>query len=224
MQRILPINKINWCLVLSFFILTGCEQAFFMTKNNQQPPEHGDTDTISANAPIVNNLNLLEEDIVVSIDNYNITSEFGDFGEEVIFLPNLKQGNLIVANGSYSSGVLFYRVYNLTENKIQIVNEITNENRLKYDEFETNENVFYVDNKEPITLLERPYKMGHSWADGGITAIYEIEGEYFIEVTFKNQNKMVFSNQNGVIEIHYTLPQQLLGIYDGIVEESIIAR
>ena len=69
-----------------------------------------------------------------------------------------------------------------------------------------------------------PYEVGHSWEDGSITAIYEIEGEYFIEVTYKNHNKIIFSNQKGVKEIHYTLPPELKEIYKGLTKDVIVAK
>ena len=69
-----------------------------------------------------------------------------------------------------------------------------------------------------------PYQVGHSWDDGRITAIYEIKGEYFIEVKYKNHNKIIFSNKKGVREIHYTIPPELQEIYEDITDNVIIAK
>ena len=165
-----------------------------------------------------------EHEFLTFETNYDITSEFGDFGEEVTFLSDKVNDDLKVAKGSYASGVLFYRIYNLTFDKKQIVYEVTNERIEEYEEFENAENSFTYKNEKPTTLLEMPYEVGHSWEDGSITAIYEIEGEYFIEVTYKNHNKIIFSEQKAVKEIHYTLSPELQEIYKGITEDVIVAK
>lgn len=181
---------------------------------------------VSVNPIQIRYINKLEgeHEFLTFETNYDITSDYGDFGEEVTFLADKVNGNLIVAKGSYSSGVLFYRIYNLSFDKKQIIYEVTNERLEEYEEFETAENAFTYKNEKPTTLLEMPYEVGHSWEDGSITAIYEKEGEHFIEVTYKNHNKIIFSDQRGLKEIHYSLPPELQEIYNGIAEDVIVAK
>ena len=181
---------------------------------------------VEVSPPKVNYKKILEEDhMFLAFDrHYSVTSIFGDFGEEVTFLPDRVNGDLIVAKGSYSSGVLFYRIYNIAFDKLQIIYEVTNEQKNLYEQFEKSEDVFSFGKEKPTTLLEMPYEVGHTWEDGSITAIYEIEGEHFIEVTYKNHNKIIFSDQKGVKEIHYTLPLELQEIYEGVTEDVIVAK
>ena len=203
-------------------MIAGCIPSDLEPKSYETlPPEKVKEKTVK-----ISNSNKLEgeHEFLTFESNYDITSEFGDFGEEVTFLSDKVNDDLIVAKGSYASGVLFYRIYNLSFDKKQIVYEVTNERIKEYEKFESGENTFTYKNEKPTTLLEMPYEVGHSWEDGSITAIYEIEGEYFIEVTYKNHNKIIFSNLIGVKEIHYTLPPELQEIYKGITEAVIVAK
>lgn len=221
------VRKLKWMnsfptFVIFLFLLTGCET----NKHSDETLHPNKIEVTEVASPIVTSLSKLEKDLefLTFERSYIVTSEFDDFGEEVNFLSNKVNENLGVAKGSYSSGVLFYRIYRIDSNQVQIVYEITNENRTKFERFETSADVFEFKSKQPIILLEKPYEVGHSWEDGSITAIYEIEGEYFIEVTYKNYNKIIFSNQRGVNEIYYALPPELQGIYEGITDGFIIGN
>lgn len=223
------VRKLKWEITLPTFIIvlllsTGCVQSSKKDAVEISPPNK--VEVIEVTSPIVTSLAKLEGDLpfLTFERSYAVTSEFDDFGEEVNFLSHQRKGDIGVAIGSYSSGVLFYRIYSMDENQVQIIYEITNENRSEFERFEKSDNVFEFKNKQPTILLEKPYEVGHSWEDGSITAIYEIEGEYFIEVTYKNYNKIIFSNEKGVKEIHYALPPELQAIYSGITEGLIIAK
>jgi hypothetical protein len=219
-------NKLKFFLKCTIIIIavsmtTGCNPDL----GNNKPKSSEDI-VKEVTSPKVNYLTKLEEghEVLTFESNYSITSKFEDFGEEVTFIPDKSSGDLIVAIGSYSSGVKFYRIYNMAYDKKQIVYEVTNEWKEAYEEFEKSENVFSYKNEKPTTLLEKPYEVGHSWDDGKITSIYEVDGEYFIEVTYINHNKIIFSDKRGVKEIHYTLPPELKGIYAGITEDVIVGK
>ena len=211
-------------IIMAFSIISGY-LLHFNNEHDSNEPTHSEN-VIEVTNHQANYLKKLDEKhaFLTFESNYAITSKFGDFGEEVTFLPDKVSGDLIVAKGSYSSGVLFYRIYNIAFDKKQIIYEVTNESKETYEQFEKSENVFSYKNKKPTTLLETPYEVGHSWEDGSITAIYEIAGEYFIEVTYKNHNKIIFSDQKGVKEIHYKLPPELQEIYEGIAEDVIVGE
>ena len=230
-ERTVVVRKLKWVRSFPPFIIflllsTGCVQSSETKKATVESSPPNKVEVTEVAAPIVTSLAKLEEDLAFLTfeRSYAVTSEFHDFGEEVNFLTFQRNGSLGVAIGSYSSGVLFYRIYSMDENQVQIVYEITNENRSEFERFEKSDNVFEFKNKQPTILLEKPYEVGHSWEDGSITGIYEIEGEYFIEVTYKNYNKIIFSNKKGVKEIHYALPPELQAIYGGITEGSIVGK
>ena len=223
--------KLKWLIsfptfVIFFILLTGCVQKSETIQDSDETLSLNKLEVTEVASPIVTSLSKIEGNIEFLTFNrsYSITSEFDDFGEEVNFIAEKVDGNYGVAKGSYSSGVLFYRIYRLDAKQVQIVYEVTNENRAEFDRFEKSQNISEFKNKQPIILLEKPYEVGHSWEDGSITSIYEIEGEYFIEVTYKNLNKIIFSNQKGIKEIHYVLPSELQAIYAGITEEFIIGK
>lgn len=223
--------KLKWLIsfptfVIFFILLTGCVQKSETIQDSDETLSLNKLEVTEVASPIVTSLSKIEGNIEFLTFNrsYSITSEFDDFGEEVNFIAEKVDGNYGVAKGSYSSGVLFYRIYRLDAKQVQIVYEVTNENRAEFDRFEKSQNISEFKNKQPIILLEKPYEVGHSWEDGSITSIYEIEGEYFIEVTYKNLNKIIFSNQKGIKEIHYVLPSELQAIYAGITEEFIVGK
>jgi hypothetical protein len=229
-ERIVVVSKLKWMVslptvVLFLLLSTGCVQSAD-SKNRVETSPPNKIEVTEVASPTVTSLAKLEGNLAFLTfeRSYTVTSEFDDFGEEVNFISNKVNENFGVAKGSYSSGVLFYRIYHIDLNQVQIVYEITNEKWSEFEHFEKSENVFEFKSKKPITLLEKPYEVGHSWEDGSITAIYEIEGEYFIEVTYKNYNKIIFSNQKGVKEIHYTLPPELQRIYAGITDGLIIGK
>ena len=230
-ERIILVIKLKWLIsfptfVIFFILLTGCVQKSETIQDSDETLSLNKLEVTEVASPIVTSLSKIEGNIEFLTFNrsYSITSEFDDFGEEVNFIAEKVDGNYGVAKGSYSSGVLFYRIYRLDAKQVQIVYEVTNENRAEFARFEKSQNISEFKNKQPIILLEKPYEVGHSWEDGSITSIYEIEGEYFIEVTYKNLNKIIFSNQKGIKEIHYVLPSELQAIYAGITEEFIIGK
>ena len=114
-------------LVLAILMITGCIPNE-IEENIDEALTPEKVEVVVAK-PEVNSLVSLEESykFLKNEHHYVISSEYGDFGENVTFLPDKVSGDLIVAKGSYSSGLLFYRIYNITSEKIQIVYEVTNE-------------------------------------------------------------------------------------------------
>lgn len=213
------------CIIL-LVLLTGCVKSNETKKQTVETPPPNKVEETAVAYSNATALTKLEDNLefLTFKRSYAVTSEFDDFGEEVNFLSDQVNGNLAVAKGSYSSGVLFYRIYSIDDEKVQIVYEITNEKATEFERFEQSENVWTYKDKMPTILLEKPYEVGHTWEDGRITAIFEKDGEYFIEVTYKNLNKIIFSNQKGVKEIYYALPSDLQGIYAGITESWIVGK